>query len=175
MRALVVYESMFGNTQAIAQAVADGLRAGMTVDLVEVGAAPTVVDEGIDLLVVGGPTHAFGLSRPSTRQSAVEQADRSGNGVVSAKCGIREWLGAVRPVAGRAAVAFDTRVRKPRFPGSAARAAQRRMQRLGLRALQPPMTFYVEGGTGPLVEGERERARRWGERIGATLATALTP
>jgi flavodoxin len=76
MRALIVYESMFGNTRQIAEAVAEGLRAGhdaapVEVGLVEVGEAPATVAD-VDLLVVGGPTHALGMSRPETRQSATE-------------------------------------------------------------------------------------------------------
>jgi flavodoxin len=67
MHAIVVYESMFGNTQRVAEAVAAGIAAHMTVELIEVGAAPTQIGEDVGLLVVGGPTHAFGLSRQSTR------------------------------------------------------------------------------------------------------------
>ncbi|HSL25245.1 MAG TPA: flavodoxin domain-containing protein [Acidimicrobiia bacterium] len=73
MPALVVFESMFGNTEAIAKAVADGLTARMAVDIVEVGVAPAVLSDDVELLVVGGPTHAFGMSRPGTRQKAAEQ------------------------------------------------------------------------------------------------------
>ena len=72
-RALVVYESMFGNTEAIAHAIAEGLSLQLAVELVEVSAAPTTLRD-VDLLVAGGPTHAFGLSRRSTRESAREQA-----------------------------------------------------------------------------------------------------
>ena len=74
MRARVVYESMFGNTQVIAQAVAEGLAMNMTVDLEEVGSAATEMSGDVGLLVVGGPTHAFGMSRERTRESAAEQA-----------------------------------------------------------------------------------------------------
>jgi Flavodoxin len=81
MRARVVYESMFGNTQVVAQAVAEGLAKSLAVDLEEVGTAATDISADIDLLVVGGPTHAFGMSRERTRESAAEQAAR---GIVSA-------------------------------------------------------------------------------------------
>ena len=74
MRARVVYESMFGNTQAIAQAVTDGLAESMSVDLEEIGSAATDVAADVSLLVVGGPTHAFGMSRERTRESAAVQA-----------------------------------------------------------------------------------------------------
>ena len=63
MRALVVYESMYGNTKEIAAAVADGLSTRMPVQLTEVGAAPTLLADDIGLLVVGGPTHAHGMSK----------------------------------------------------------------------------------------------------------------
>ena len=67
MRALVVYELMYGNTKEIAAAVADGLSTRMPVQLTEVGAAPTVLADDIGLLVVGGPTHAHGMSKPKSR------------------------------------------------------------------------------------------------------------
>lgn len=170
MRARVVYESMFGNTQVIAQAVAEGLADSMSVDLEEVGSAMTDVDDDIDLLVVGGPTHAFGLSRERTRESAAAQAVE---GVVSAREGLREWLGGVTGGSPEiAAAAFDTRVDKPRLPGSAAHGAERRLRRLGFHVVEPAASFYVTDMTGPLVEGERDRARRWGKLLGSRVATA---
>jgi hypothetical protein len=89
MRALVVYESMFGNTQVIANAIADGLAGRMRVDTVEVGVAPASIGDDVGLLVVGGPTHAFGMSRQGTRQDAAKQGKE---GLVSTGIGIREWL-----------------------------------------------------------------------------------
>jgi hypothetical protein len=173
MRARVVYESMFGNTQAIAQAVADGLAASMSVDLEEVGTAATDVASDLDLLVVGGPTHAFGMSRERTRESAVIQ---TAGDVVSAGEGLREWLGAVNGGSrGVAAAAFDTRIDKPRMPGSAAHGAEKRQRRLGFRVLVPAASFYVTDTSGPLVDGERERARRWGELLGSTMVTEAEP
>ena len=167
MRALVVYESMFGNTQAIADAVADGLDAHMRVDAVEVGAAPTVVGDDVALLVVGGPTHAFGMSRPSTRQDAGRQAE---HGLVSAGIGLREWLTAVEEGSGSvAAAAFDTRIDRPRLPGSAARAAEKGLRRRRFRIIARPKSFYVTGTKGPLVDGELGRARRWADQLGATV------
>ena len=173
MRARVVYESMFGNTQAIAQAVADGLAESMSVELEEVGSAAADIGGNVDLLVVGGPTHAFGMSRERTRESAVVQA---AGDVVSADEGLREWLGALtggsRAIA---AAAFDTRIDKPRMPGSAAHGAEKRLRRLGFRVLIPAASFYVTDTSGPLVDGERERARRWGELLGSTMGTEAEP
>ena len=170
MRALVVYESMFGNTQVIANAVADGLSDRMQVDAVEVGDAPTKLDDDVALLVVGGPTHAFGMSRPMTRQDAAKQAS---DGLVSSRVGLREWLAALRGRAGVAAAAFDTRVAMPHLPGSAARAAEKRLRKLGFRIAVPAESFFVEGTLGPLLEGEQDHARRWGTQL-ASRSRELT-
>ena len=172
MRALVVYESMFGNTRKIAEAIAAGLASdaasGIEVSVVEVGVAPAALDPQLDLLVAGGPTHAFGLSRPRTRRSAAQQASR---GVVSTGIGLREWLAALPPAAGVTVAAFDTRSAKPRWmPGSAARAAARQLRGLGFRLVGRPARFCVSGITGPLVPGEIERAQHWGETLGAAVS-----
>lgn len=163
MRALVVFESMFGNTEAVATAIADGLSAQLPVDLREVSDAPSELDADGLLLVVGGPTHAFGMTRPQTRQDAAKQR---GGPVVSEGIGIREWLGELRPTRPAVAAAFDTRV-KTRWPmpGSAARGAMKRLNRLGFTTAAPACSFYVTGTPGPLLEGERDRARQWGEAL----------
>lgn len=62
MKALVVYESMFGNTEQVARAVATGLGRHLDVELVAVANAPDTVSD-VDLVVVGGPTHAFSMTR----------------------------------------------------------------------------------------------------------------
>jgi hypothetical protein len=166
MRALVVYESMYGNTRTIADAVAEGLSAhGLSVTVTEVGEAPSELDDDLDLLVVGGPTHALGMSRDSTRASAAEQGP-----VVSARIGLREWLdGLDRRPGRRLAAAFDTHIDKP-VPGSAARGAAKRLRRLGLRMAAPAESFYVSDMEGPIVAGEVERAQEWGARIAQTSA-----
>src|SRR5690242_18801849 len=101
MKALVVYESMFGNTEAVAQAIAEGLRTGLEATVADVSGMPPVDDA--DLVVIGGPTHAFGMSRPKTRQDA----QRSGQVRAGAMpAGIREWLDRAPRLDGRAAAAF---------------------------------------------------------------------
>ena len=166
MRALVVYESMFGNTRAVAQAVAGGIQESMAVDVVEAGAAPDAVPEGVALLVVGGPTHAFGMSRPATRIDAARQALT----IISLERGIREWLKGL-PVRTSAtqATAFDTRVTS-RVTGSAARAASRRLDRLDYPLVAAPEDGRVTGVKGPLIDGELDRARAWGMTLGAAVA-----
>jgi len=171
MRALVVYESMFGNTRLIAEAISGGLARNLDVDTVEVGQAAEL-EPDLDLIVVGGPTHAFSMSRPNTRKSAADQAE---DGIVSTGIGIREWLeGLTRPRGLVAAATFDTRIDKPRVPGSAAAAAHKRLRRLGFLLPMRPESFFVEGTDGPVISGEYERAHVWGEDLGAKVAGKRT-
>ncbi|MEO3876005.1 flavodoxin [Nonomuraea sp. B12E4] len=170
MDALVVYESMFGNTKRIAEAVAEGLATRLRTEVVEVGSAPGRVGPEVVLLVVGGPTHAFAMSRASTRRSAAQQATAP---LLSSGDGVREWLAALGTASATlGSAAFDTRVAKPRLPGSAARGVAKRLRRLGIRAVAPAQSFYVAGTEGPLAEGELERARQWGESLAAAFPVA---
>lgn len=170
MRALVVFESMFGNTRKIAEAIADGLAPWLDVEIVEAGAAPPAIADDIDLVVVGGPTHTFGMSRPETRRDA---ATRTAEPLVSAGNGIREWIAALpRTTPKVAAATFDTKVRRPLLPGSAASAAARQLRRLGLHMIARPQSFYVGGTTGPLLDGEVNHACGWGREL-AMAVTAL--
>lgn len=120
MRALIVVESMFGNTRQVAAAVAEGLTIHAAVETVEVADAPTTLPAGLDLLVVGGPTHAHGMTSRDSRRSA---AERPHSGGIQFRTGIREWLDdLVSAAPGVAAVAFDTRIKGPALLwGSAAR------------------------------------------------------
>jgi len=175
MRALVVFESMFGNTKEIAEAVAAGLAERMDVELVEVGVAPTTLAGDVGLLVVGGPTHVMGMSRPSTRQDAARQLAGAAEDAAAAKevvskgVGIREWLTGVdlgRPAP--AVAVFDTKLRSP-LPGSAAPKAARLLRRRGARVVDR-RSFYVLGTPGPLRDGERDQARRWAADLAARQA-----
>ncbi|MFC7529179.1 flavodoxin [Actinoplanes sp. GCM10030250] len=121
-----------------------------------------------DLLVVGAPTHAFSLSRPRTRADAAQHgAVRPGATTV----GLREYLACLPLLTGLPAAAFDTKVTKPALPGSAARKAYRRLHSLDCHLLLEAESFHVDGMTGPVTDGELQRARRWG----ASLATAALP
>jgi hypothetical protein len=172
MRVLVVHESMFGNTEAIANAVAEGLGTipDIEVDVARVHDASTDL-AGIDLLVVGGPTHAFSLSRESTRADA---ATKGADEAATSGPGIREWIEALQRAPGVAVAAFDTRVRRPRVPGSAARAARKHLRARGFKVVDPPTTFWVDGTTGPLHEGEMTRARHWGADLGTAVLSRRT-
>jgi hypothetical protein len=170
MRALIVFESMFGNTKLIADSIGQGLSSYADTRVLEVGAAPKHLGD-VDLVVAGGPTHAFGLTRPSTRADAASQATA---GVVSGNIGIREWLASLPKAHPRQlAATFDSRVDKVRrLPGSAARGAAKRLRHQGFRLIAPPVSFYVTDIQGPLLDGELERARSWGAELGAALGGA---
>ena len=162
-RAVVVYESMFGNTHAVAEAVAEGLGTSLDVTLVEVSDAPKDIAEDVDLVVVGGPTHAFSMSRPSTRQSA---SDQGADPEAAQHDGIREWIAGVTAPEGLLTATFDTKVLKPHLPGSAARSAGRKLRHRGFKKIDEPKSFYVTGTNGgELVDGEIDRARQWGTHL----------
>ena len=167
MKALVVYESMYGNTQKIAEAIADGL-GGAT--LMEVGTASIVLPADIDLLVLGGPTHVHGMSRPRTRADAAKQVDGP---VISKGEGAREWaqlVGTARPT--RAAT-FDTRVPGPELlTGSAAKGIAKILERGGIEVIDVE-SFVLDGLKGEpfdrIAPEELERARSWGRALAARM------
>ena len=168
MLVLVVVESSFGNTRAIADSVATGMSRFATVDLRPVAEAPEVL-AGVDLLVVGGPTHTFGMSRPDTRKEA---ARRSGHDD-AADVGVREWMERISSGVGWFAT-FDTRIDKGWIPGSAAKAMARRLRGLDGTPLAEPESFHVAATEGPLLPGETDRAERWGEGLARLIAAAMT-
>lgn len=175
MRALVIYESMFGNTREIARAVADGIAPTLEADVIDAADAPVEIAADVALIVLGGPTHAHGMSTPASRE---DSARRAGDGLVSHGIGVREWTEAVRPATTPVATAvFDTRIKGPGFLwGSAAKPAAKRLASLGFQMIVEPEDFIVGGPTGPLFDrlepGEVERARAWGadlaQRVGVT-------
>jgi hypothetical protein len=167
MKAMVVYESMFGNTEEVARAVAAGLSGHVSTYVVRAGDELSDLAQEIDLVVLGGPTHAFSMSRPKTREDAVRQ----GAAPALARRGIREFLGGSRAETWRGPVAtFDTRVAKVRhMPGSAARKAAAVARRQGHRLVAEPVSFYVADTHGPLLSGELQRAREWGDRLGVAV------
>jgi hypothetical protein len=112
------------------------------------------------------------MSRPTTRRDA---AQRTGSTAVSSRPGVREWLASLeQPGQATAAATFDTRIGTPdrgaRVPGSAAKAAARRLSRRCFRLITSPQSFCVEDVSGPVAEGEITRARRWGETLASQLS-----
>jgi Flavodoxin domain len=174
MRALVVYESMYGNTHVVASNIADGLRADYEVTLVPVAEATAELVAGADLLVAGGPTHLRGLSSAMSRRMAAEAAVKDGSGLRldpdAGGPGLRDWLKGLS--GGHAfAAAFDTRVGDiPVFTGRASRIVARMLKRQGYRLVAAPESFLVSSHS-TLLYGESSRARRWGMTVGAASKT----
>ncbi|WP_439381082.1 flavodoxin family protein [Amycolatopsis lexingtonensis] len=169
MRILVVFESMFGATEEIAEAIGKGLAATAPVEVVNVDKAPRELT-GVDLLVVGGPTHVHAMSRAATRKSAAEQSEQP----THSQTGVREWLDSLESVpAGLPAATFDTRLDKPRvLTGAASLGEAKRLRRRGCRLVRPAESFFVEtspADAGPK-PGEVERAEAWGAALGRGLS-----
>lgn len=169
MKAVVVYESMYGNTHEIAGAIAAGLESAFVVELLPVANAPRDGVPEADLLVVGGPTHVHGMSRPASRAAAVETAEKDAALDLDADApgpGLREWIAGLPKVEGAFAAAFDTRVDKALFiTGSAARSIAKHLRHHHFELLTEPASFLVEDSDGPLKVGEVERARAWGAEL----------
>jgi hypothetical protein len=166
LTAMVVYESFFGNTEAIARAVTRGLELeGVMTTLVDARDAEEEDVDRFDLLVVGGPTHGFALSRPSSRADAVA---RGGSARFSSR-GLREWLSTIPVRDGRhLAAVFDTRVNAVRhLPVSAATSAAHILKHRRFELLDKPAGFIVHDVEGPLESRQVAMAITWGRNLGA--------
>lgn len=147
MNALVLYDSQFGNTEHVAEAIALVLQEALPTRLAAVADVEDLPQElsAVDLLVLGGPTHAHGISQ-------------------MLQAGLHS-LGERRLLGLRAAT-FDTRVHGPRFvTGSAAVRLERFLRRHGAWVVVPARSFLVEGREGPLDEGELGHARDWAREV----------
>jgi hypothetical protein len=172
MRALIIYESMYGNTHVIAEAIARGLEPGNDVTVIPVAGATPELLAAADLIVAGGPTHVHGMSRPATRKSAAEQAHKhDGQPALDADAegpGLREWFGSLGRVNGMAA-AFDTRLAGPvMFTGSAAKAIAKLLERHGFTLIAEAGSFLVTSDN-KLRAGEEDRAKEWGQALAAKV------
>lgn len=168
MRALVVYESMYGNTHAVAEGIAAGLGEAYEVSVVPLAEVTSELVGAADLLVAGGPTHMHRMSSAASRRMAAAGA-KDGSGLAmdpgADGPGLRDWLDGVGP-SHRLAAAFDTRFSGiPALTGQASRGISRLLRKRGYRLVATPESFLVDKQN-TLRDGESSRARRWG----ATLA-----
>ena len=155
MDSLVIYDSMFGNTEKIARAVGDGLRVRTKVRVVPAGRVREADWRGAALVVVGSPTRGF--LPTDTLVQLLRGLDAGALGGT--------WAGA-----------FDTRYRAEaiesvwlrfvvRKGGYAAERIAAQLQRAGARLVAPPEGFFVENTEGPLEAGELERAAGWASQL----------
>ena len=161
MRAVVVYESFWGNTAAVARAIAEGI--GKDATPMTTDQATPVVVAAADLLVVGGPVMAFRLPTDGIREDIGRDTD--GPPADMSHPTLRSWLETL-PSGHGGGAAFETRLRWS--PGGATGAIKRGLERAGFRTISKGRKFVVTGKYGPLKDGELDRARQWG----AALASA---
>ena len=171
MRALVVYESMYGNTHEIAEHIAAGLRSSGTVEVEVVSVDGATADRlgDVDLLVVGGPTHVHGIASSHTRQAAWREVDSPGSTLqldpAAHDSGLREWLAALPPAGGRAAAAFDTRLEGVALiTGRASLAIGKRLRQHGFDDIADGASFLVDHSN-HLLPGMAARAEEWGRLL----------
>jgi hypothetical protein len=175
MRAVIVYESMYGNTHLIADAIARGMGPGNEVTVIPVSTATRKLLHGADLVVAGGPTHAHGISRASTRKAAVEQAGKSaGQLTLDASAtadgpGLRDWFTSLGQISARGA-AFDTRISGPAMVmGQASKGITKLLAQHGLTLVAPAKSFLVTREN-VLQPGEADRAGEWGRELASRVS-----
>jgi hypothetical protein len=170
MKALVVYESLYGNTARIGEAIADSLTAnGVKVESGPIAKIDAAHAEAFDLVMIGGPTHAHGMSREETRETAV-QDEKNTYAEPTASPGLREWMDGLPCGEGRMAAAFDTRIKAPAFlTGSAAKGIVHRLEEHGYALATEPESFLVTRQS-ELIDGEIEHATVWGARVAEAAA-----
>ena len=158
MKTLIVYFSKFGNTKRVAQVIAETLKSAGEARVVSIDQLTASDFEGVDLVVVGSPTHAFSV--PQT---------------------VRSVLTALPPgiLSGKSVAAFDTTVRP--WPLRLMRASPkllRQLRQLGGKPIAPPQTFFVRtsstrqpGEVNLLLASQIERAKEWAAQILSQLQT----
>jgi flavorubredoxin len=163
MHAVVVYESHWGHTAAVAKAIAEGIGPDARALTTDEASAAVVADT--DLLVVGAPVIAFGLpSDPMRAQLATERGAPAQADL--AHPSLRAWLRAL-PTGHALATAFETRIWWS--PRGATGTIMSELEAAGYRPLAKTARFIVKGRYGPLRDGELAKARAWG----AALADAV--
>ncbi len=179
MRVVIVYESLFGNTRRVAEAIGAGVREARPdaeVDCVRVDKVDRERVGSADLLIVGGPTHMRGMPSGPSRKIGLQsekkhaeaeperprhEAEEGAEGP-----GLRDWFHELLQARDDVpAAAFDTRG-DFRFAGGAAPAIARRLRLHGYRLVAEPEGFITEDAEGPLREGELDRAKAWGTALG---------
>ena len=140
MKALIVYDSVYGNTEKIAQAIGGAINGEIKV--MRAGEVEPVHLESLDLLIVGAPTQGGRATTP-----------------------VRDFLKGIntRTFKGTNVVAFDTRVSTKWVGvfGYAAGKIAKSLKKMGAHLAANPEGFFVTGTEGPLKDGEEERAANW--------------
>jgi flavodoxin len=155
MKVALVYDSLYGNTEKIAQAIRGAIGKNNEIRVLGVGEVKPADLENLGLLIVGAPTHQFRAS-PT----------------------MKKFLGGIRKgeLKDIQVAAFDTRLGMDDMPspilppfvkifGYAAKPMADALVNKGGKLTTSPEGFFVKGMEGPLKDGELERAARWAEQI----------
>lgn len=164
MKTIVVYESHWGNTAAVARAIAEGI--GVGVQALSTAEATSEAMAGAGLIVAGSPLLGFSLPTEAMLKSIAANAGRDPTPPDLSHPSMRSWIDTL-PKGNGGAAAFETRIWWS--PGSAAKSILRKLEDLGYRPVAKPQRFVVEGKYGPLREGELERAKAWGAELARTM------
>jgi hypothetical protein len=163
MEAIVVYESVWGNTAAIARAIAEGIGDGTQAFATD--AVPIERLARADLIVAGSPVFAFSLPSEGMRERIL-QSETDGPPPDLSHPSLRTWLDGL--AAGRGwAAAFETRIWWS--PRGATGAIEKKLARAGYDRLLKPEKFIVKDKYGPLRDAELGRARAWGSSLRAAM------
>lgn len=165
MKALVVYESYWGNTAAVAEAIAEGFGPGAQAVTTDQASDAAVTEA--DLIVAGAPVIAFGLVSDKMRNSLVADSEKAPSPPDLSHPSMRSWLEHLPAGHGRSA-AFETRIWWS--PRGATGTIGRGLAGAGYRPVAKGRGFIVTGTYGPLRDGELERAREWGAELARTMA-----
>jgi flavodoxin len=155
MKCLVIYDSIFGNTEKVARAIGNALESISEVEIVSVNSVNSIDTQNLDLLIVGSPTRGFRPTKPVTMMLR----QFPGSGLKNIKV-----------------AAFDTRVRitdvnsafltfMVNLFGYAAQPIANGLKSKGGNLVAHPEGFYVEDREGPLFIGELDRAQTWAKQL----------
>lgn len=175
MEAIVVYESMFGNTHTIAEHIATGLASApdVTATVMSVHDVTPELLASAELLVVGGPTHVHGMTSERTRAGVEDMATKNHLALDPdwEGPGLRDWFDALTSAANRPAAAFDTRVHGTTLlTGQASKGIAKRLDKHGYHLVVDPESFFVDKST-HLEADEAERATAWGRGVADAAMT----
>jgi hypothetical protein len=166
MKAVVVYESYWGNTAAVARAIAEGIGSGARA--MSTAEAVGEALAGADLIVAGSPIIAFRLPTERTRKDMAAKPGKAPSPPDLSHPAMRTWLEAL-PEGKVLAAAFETGFKLS--PGGSATTILKLLESRGYQPAAKKERFLVKGSFGPIREGELERAKSWG----AELAKGVKP
>ena len=163
MKAIVVYESYWGNTASVARAIAEGI--GPDARPMSTAEAVGEAVAGVDLIVAGSPIVAFALPTEKTRANMAAKPDKKAPKPADlSHPAMRTWLAALPVGGGKVrAAAFETGFKLS--PGGSGATILKILERRGYVPIAKKQRFLVKTGYGPMKEGEIDRARAWGAEL----------